>query len=192
VVCPGCSYYFSVEISGRRQRTDCPQCGTFAAVRDPEGGVLVKVACWHCGLGYPVDISTRRAAAVCPGCGEEPKLQCRETLRKLDEVWRLRLRDKPGLDRAEASAQVNLDEMDLDQSLTCRVPRSLALAYKCIPIRFENDVLTVVMPERVREGVLEDLAFVLRCAVQGAAAPRSAVERALEKCYGPETGELPA
>jgi hypothetical protein len=193
VVCPGCSYYFAVEITGRMQQTDCPQCSAFAGSRDPEGGLIVKLVCRRCALGYPVDVSARRAAFACPGCGGEPKVRDRETLRKLNEVWRLRLverREKKEL--PDARAMVNLDEMDLGPLLTQRVPRSLALAYKCIPIRYENDILTVAMPDRVQMGVLEDLAFVLRCVVQGAAAPRLAVERALRKCYGPDVPDAPA
>jgi len=189
IVCPGCSYYFAVEVSGRIQRTDCPQCRSFAAVRDPEGGLIVKLVCRRCALGYPVDVSADGAAFACPGCGCEPKVRDRETLRKLGDVWRLRSVERHEIKRVDPRSMVNLDEMDLSPALTKRVPRSLALAYKCVPIRFENDVLTVVMPERVQRGVLEDLAFVLRCVVQGAAAPRTAVERALRKWYGPELGE---
>jgi hypothetical protein len=192
IVCPGCSYYFAVEVSGRIQRTDCPQCRSFAGVRDPEGGLIVKLVCRRCALGYPVDVASDRAGLVCPGCGCEPKVRDRETLRKLCDVWRLRSVERHEIKRIDPRSLVNLDEMDLSPTLTKRVPRSLALAYKCVPIRFENDVLTVVMPERVQRGVLEDLAFVLRCVVQGAAAPRTAVERALRKCYGPELGEWSA
>jgi hypothetical protein len=189
VVCPGCSYYFAVEITGRMQQIDCPQCSTFAGSQDPEGGLMVKLVCRTCALGYPVDVSARRASFGCSGCGTEPKLRDRETLKKLHEAWRLRLVERRESDGADAKALVNLDEMDLTPVLTAKVPRSLALAYRCIPIRYENDVLTVAMPDRVQRGVLEDLAFVLRCVVQGAAAPRVAVERALRRCYGPDSGE---
>jgi hypothetical protein len=191
VICPRCSFYFAIEISGRRQQAECPQCGAFAAAPDPEGGLVIKLVCRRCAVGYPVDVGSARGAVCCPICGAEPKRRDRDTLAKLKDAWRLRRTGRPEAEQ-EAAALVNLDEMDLTPKLVQRVPRSLALAYTCVPIRFENDVLTVAMPERVQRGVLEDLAFVLRCTVQGAAASRVAVQRALDRCYGRGGGELHA
>jgi hypothetical protein len=192
VICPRCSYYFPVEVTGRRQQADCPQCSAFAGAPDREGGLVVKLVCRRCAVGYAVDVAAPRPSLVCSVCGAAPKVRDREMLAKVAAVWRLRLCEKREVERPDPTPLVNLDEMDLAPGLARRVPKSLALAYGCVPIRFENDILTVVMADQIQRGVLEDLAFVLRCVVQGAAAPRLAVERALERCYGSTGGELHA
>jgi hypothetical protein len=185
VICPKCSFYLAVEISGRRQQADCPQCGSFAGEPDREGGLLVKCVCPECGLGHAVDVLAARPAFDCSDCGHPMKLRDREALVKLAEVWRLRSEAPPLKDaHAEATARVNLDEMDLAPDLVARVPASVAAAYGCVPIRWEHDVLTVAIAEPVREGVLEDLALIFGCTVQGAASPRAAVERAIRRAYG--------
>ena len=190
VICPQCSFYFAVEISGRRQQTDCPQCGEFAGSPDREGGLMVKCICKRCGLGHPVDATAKRIALGCPGCGAVAKRRDRNLIRRLADVYRLR-RSSPAPENAasDGPSRVNLDEMEIDAELLSRVPTSIAFAYNCVPIRYEKDVLTVALTEPVKKGVLEDLALVLRCTVQGASAPRVAINRALRRHYGPEGAE---
>ncbi len=198
VICLNCSHYFAVEISGRRQQADCPHCGTFAGRPDQEGGLVVKLVCRRCGLGYAVDVMAARISLHCSGCAAVPKQRDDKLLRRLAEVYRLRLSPPaaagargPGscADLEDASGRVNLDDMELGSSLVALVPASVALAYCCVPIRYENGVLTVAIAEPVREGVLEDIAFLLRSTVQGAASPRAAVEQAIRRCYGAEGTE---
>jgi len=186
VVCHACSFYYAVEISGRAQRTDCPQCGAFAGAPDPEGGLMVKCVCGRCGSGYPVDAIAERASLVCPVCGGAAKRRDSDLLRRLGEVWRLR-RLLPGRP-ARAAGRVNLGEMEISADLVARVPRSVAFAYRCVPVRFENDVLTVALAEPERSGVLDDLALVLRCTVHGGYAPAQEIDEALRRCYGPRGG----
>lgn len=171
---------------------DCPECGSFAGEPDREGGLVVTVVCRRCMLGYPIDVLAPRMALVCPGCGAVPKVSDRALLRKVVEVRRFR-RESHGrpADRSEAGLRVNLAEMDIAPELVAKVPGSIALAYRCVPIRFENDVLTVVLPEPAREAVLEDLSLVLKCDVQGAAARPADVQRLLDRYYGPAEGGPP-
>lgn len=180
VICHKCSFCYKVEISGRRQQTDCPKCGAFAGVVDQEGGLIVKYVCSRCSKNYPVDVMAVAMAAACPECGNEAKLAARALLRRLAEVWRLRcsdagLHDEPGL--------VNIEEMDIGEELLARLPRSLALAYRCVPIRFENGILTVAMSDAGRAGALEDLSLILGIPVRSALVQEAALEKALRKFY---------
>ena len=185
VICPECSFYFEVEISGRCQQADCPQCGAFPGRPDHEGGLVVKLVCRRCALGYAADLLAPGASLHCSGCGAAPKKRDRDLLARLAEVYRMRARPSSARERhTESQGRVNLDEMEIERHLIWRVPVSIAHAYCCVPIRFENDVLTVALGEPVREGVLEDLSFVLKCPVHGAASPRAAVERAIRRWYG--------
>jgi hypothetical protein len=185
VICPECSCYFTIEISGRLQQADCPKCGAFPGRPDQEGGLVVKVACRRCALGYAVDILAGDGSLNCPGCGAAPKERDGRLLERLREVYRMRKHESSARARhTDAKGRVNLDEMEIKRHLIWRVPISIALAYCCVPIRFEDDVLTVALAEPVQEGVLEDLSFVLKCRVHGAASPRAAVERAVRRWYG--------
>jgi len=185
VICPECSFYFKIEISGRLQQVDCPQCGAFPGRPDHEGGLIVKLVCRRCALGYPVDIGAGGGSLHCSGCGAAPKARDVRLLGRLAEVFRLRSHESSARARhADSQGRVNLDEMAIERHLIWRVPASIALAYCCVPIRFENEILTVALAEPVREGVLEDLSFVLKCRVHGAASPRAAVERAIRRWYG--------
>lgn len=185
VICPDCSFYFQVEISGRRQQADCPQCGAFPGKPDHEGGLVVKLVCRRCALGYAADLLASGGSLHCSGCGAAPKKRDRVLLVRLADVYRLRGHESSARARhTEAKGRVNLDDMEIIPELIWRVPASIAMAYCCVPIRFEGDVLTVVLAEPVREGVLEDLSFVLKCPVHGAASPRATVERAIRRWYG--------
>ncbi|MHC4249420.1 MAG: GspE/PulE/PilB domain-containing protein [Planctomycetota bacterium] len=191
VICPECSFYYKIEISGRRQQADCPQCGVFPGRPDHEGGLVVKIICGRCALGYAADILAPGGSLHCSGCGAAPKQRDGRLLERLAEVYRLRSHESSARARhADAKGRVNLDDMDIQPDLILLVPASIAVAYCCVPIRFEKDVLTVVLAEPVREGVLEDLSFVLKCRVHGAASPRATVQRAIRRWYGKDA--LPA
>jgi hypothetical protein len=185
VICPECSLHFKIEISGRRQQTDCPQCGAFPGRPDHEGGLVVKVFCGRCALGYAADLLAPAGSLHCSGCGAAPKQRDGRLLERLAEVYRMRAHPSSARERhTDSQGRVNLDEMEIRRNLIGLVPASIALAYRCVPIRFEDEVLTVALAEPVREGVLEDLSFVLKCRVHGAASPRAAVERAIRRWYG--------
>ncbi len=141
-----------------------------------------------------MDVLAARVSLACSGCGAAPKQRDKKLLERLGEVWRLRaLPASSGeAQHRDATGRVNLDEMDIGPDLVARVPASVALAYRCVPIRYENEVLTVALADFVREGVLEDLAFVLRCTVHGVASPCSAIERELGRLYGSEGAPPPA
>ena len=211
VICHKCSSFVSVELTGRRQQMDCPQCGSFVGEPDREGGLVVSYVCSRCMLAHPIDVLAAKMALVCPGCGATPKVSERGLLRKVAQVHRFRRESHGRPPKSDSGLRVNLAEMEIAPELIARVPGSIALAYRCVPIRFENDVLTVALPEPpsaapgaarsgprrcpddaaqagAREASLEDLALVLKCNVQGAAARPADVERLLDRYYGRDEG----
>ena len=81
---------------------------------------------------------------------------------------------------------VDLDHMELPASVVERVSASVAHAYRAIPVRFENGVLTVALADSTHLKALDDLGFLLSCEVQGAVSNEEAVASALRKYYSIE------
>ncbi|MEK7449890.1 MAG: ATPase, T2SS/T4P/T4SS family [Planctomycetota bacterium] len=83
---------------------------------------------------------------------------------------------------------VNLDEIEIPNEVIEKVPSSITKVYKIIPIRFENNTLTVAMANPLNISVLDDLRFMLNCEVQGAVSDEESVNRALNKYYKEPAG----
>jgi type IV pilus assembly protein PilB len=81
---------------------------------------------------------------------------------------------------------VTLDELELKPDILEKVPASMAKVFKIIPIKFEEDTLTVAMANPLNLSVLDDLRFMLNCEVRGAVSDEPTVNRALEKYYSEE------
>ena len=77
----------------------------------------------------------------------------------------------------------DLDAMEIPQELIARVSPSIASVYRVIPVRFENNVLTVAMADPLNVKTLDDLRFLLDCEMRGAISDEAAVARALERHY---------
>ncbi|MBI3270075.1 MAG: Flp pilus assembly complex ATPase component TadA [Planctomycetes bacterium] len=82
---------------------------------------------------------------------------------------------------------VNLDEVDVQRDVVSKVSPTMAKVYKIIPIKFENNCLTVAMADPLNVSVLDDLRFMLNCDVQGAVSNEDAVNKALERYYAGQT-----
>jgi len=78
----------------------------------------------------------------------------------------------------------NLIDMDIPEDVIKQVPPSLAQVYNVVPIKFENNVITVALSDPLNINVLDDLRFVLNCEVQGAIATEEDINKAIEKYYG--------
>ena len=78
---------------------------------------------------------------------------------------------------------VDLDAMDISDDLIARVTPSIASVYRVIPIRFENNILTVAMADALNVKTLDDLRFLLDCEAKGAVSNEPAVARALDRYY---------
>ncbi len=82
---------------------------------------------------------------------------------------------------------VNLDEIEVNRDVIAKVSPTMAKVYKVVPIKFENNTLTVAMADPLNVSVLDDLRFMLNCEVQGAVSNEQAVEKALEQYYAGQT-----
>ncbi len=81
---------------------------------------------------------------------------------------------------------VDLDSIDIGADLLERVSPSVATVYKIVPIRFQNNILTVAMADPLNVKILDDLRFLLGYEMRGAVSNEAAVQRALDKYYAGE------
>ncbi len=85
---------------------------------------------------------------------------------------------------------VNLDDMKLERTTLEKVSPTMAKVYKIIPVKFENNMLTVAMADPLNVSVLDDLRFMLNCDVQGAVSNEDAVTRAINHYYQGQTATV--
>ncbi len=78
---------------------------------------------------------------------------------------------------------VDLDAVEIAAPVISRVSAGIARAYRVIPVRLEDDVLTVALADPTHLKTLDDLRFLLSCEVKGAVSDEEAVGRALDKHY---------
>jgi len=78
---------------------------------------------------------------------------------------------------------VDLSEMEIPPEVINKVPTTMAKSYNVVPIKFENNVLTIAMANPHDVNIRDDLRHTLHCEVQGAVASEEAVMAALEKYY---------
>ena len=78
---------------------------------------------------------------------------------------------------------VDLDTFEVSEENIARVAPSIASVYRVIPIRFDNNALTVAMADPLNVKTLDDLRFLLDCDVKGAVSNEPAVARALDRYY---------
>ena len=78
---------------------------------------------------------------------------------------------------------VDLDATDIADDVIARVSPSIATVYRVVPIKFENDVLTVAMADPLNVKTLDDLRFLLDCEARGAVSNEPSVARALDRYY---------
>ncbi|MCK4908316.1 MAG: Flp pilus assembly complex ATPase component TadA [Planctomycetes bacterium] len=83
---------------------------------------------------------------------------------------------------------INLDEMEIPQEIIDKIPASMTRSAKIIPVRLENNTLTVAMANPLNMSALDDIRFMMNCEVKGAVSSEESVKRALDKYYREETG----
>jgi type IV pilus assembly protein PilB len=87
-------------------------------------------------------------------------------------------------------SSINLDKLEIPGGVIKRVSASIARIYKIIPVKWEDNVLTVAMADPLNAHTLNDLSFLLGCEVRGAISSEEHVERSIEKHYGTEMESL--
>jgi type IV pilus assembly protein PilB len=78
---------------------------------------------------------------------------------------------------------VEMDSLDVPDDIVARVSPSIATVYRIVPIKYENNVLTVAMADPLNVKTLDDLRFLLDCDVKGAVSNEQSVARALDRYY---------
>ena len=88
------------------------------------------------------------------------------------------LAEQAGMDVIELEKMDNIPPDVLD-----RVSPSLAKIYRVVPVKFEDNTLTVAMADPLNVNALDDLRIMLSVDVVGAVSTESAVENAIDKFY---------
>jgi len=79
---------------------------------------------------------------------------------------------------------VDLDRLDsIPTEVLDKVSPSLAKIYRIVPVKYEDDVLTVAMADPLNVNALDDLRLMLSTEVVGAVSSESAVDNAIDKFY---------
>ena len=78
---------------------------------------------------------------------------------------------------------INLDSVEILPEIIQKVPKAMAGIYRVIPVKFQDDVLTIAMADPMNIQVLDDLRLMLHCEVQGAVSNEDQIQRAIEKYY---------
>lgn len=78
---------------------------------------------------------------------------------------------------------INLEELEIAKDIVDKIPSSMARSYKIIPVKFDNNVLTVAMFNPLNINILDDLRFTLGCAIKGALSDEASLNKAIDKYY---------
>jgi type IV pilus assembly protein PilB len=78
---------------------------------------------------------------------------------------------------------INLEELEIAKEIVDKIPASMARSYKIIPVKFDNNVLTVAMFNPLNINILDDLRFTLGCAIKGALSDEASLNKAVDKYY---------
>ncbi|MEK7309463.1 MAG: ATPase, T2SS/T4P/T4SS family [Planctomycetota bacterium] len=81
---------------------------------------------------------------------------------------------------------INLEEMEITKDIIDKIPASMSRSYKIIPVKFENNILTVAMFNPLNINILDDLRFTLGCAIKGALSDEASLNKAIDKYYPQE------
>lgn len=79
---------------------------------------------------------------------------------------------------------VNMKYVEIPDDVLKRVSSSFARAYEIIPIRFEDNTLTVALSDPLNPTILDDLHFMLGTNVKGAISNKEDIMEAITKFYG--------
>ncbi|MFH1025024.1 MAG: ATPase, T2SS/T4P/T4SS family, partial [Planctomycetota bacterium] len=82
---------------------------------------------------------------------------------------------------------VDLDQIEIPREIIDKVSVTMANTYRIVPIRYEDNILTVAMADPLNVAALDDLRFTVGCEVRGAVSNEEAILRAIEKIYAGAT-----
>ncbi|RJP59427.1 MAG: type II secretion system protein GspE [Candidatus Auribacter fodinae] len=85
---------------------------------------------------------------------------------------------------------VQLDRALIDPEVIKCIPRDIAYKYQIVPVKLDNDLLTVAISDPLALDILENLRFELNLEVDGIVAMEEEIQTALERYYGAEEGKI--
>ncbi|UCD56580.1 MAG: Flp pilus assembly complex ATPase component TadA, partial [Candidatus Hydrogenedentota bacterium] len=80
--------------------------------------------------------------------------------------------------------QINLSQVSIDSEVLNMVTPDIAQFYNIIPIRKNDNVLTVAMADPLAINTIDDLKVIIGCEIEGAVSTQSEIAAAIEKHYG--------
>ncbi len=85
---------------------------------------------------------------------------------------------------------VDLDNLEIQRNVIDKISASVAKIYNIIPVRFENNTLTIAIADPLNINIMDDLQFMLDCKVKSVVAKEDSIIRALQKYYGTEVESM--
>jgi len=83
---------------------------------------------------------------------------------------------------------IDLKKIEIPKEVIEKVSPSIVKIYKVMPVKFENNTLTIAMDDPLNVNISDDLRFMLGCPIKGVIAEESDISEAIQKYYG-ESGE---
>ena len=83
---------------------------------------------------------------------------------------------------------IDLKKVEIPKGVVQKVSASIAKVYKIMPVKFEENMLTVAMSDPLNVNITDDLRFMLGCSVKGVIAKEDEILESIQKHYG-ESGE---
>lgn len=80
--------------------------------------------------------------------------------------------------------QVNLSQISIDTEVLNLITPDIAQFYNIIPIRKNDNILTIAMADPLAINTIDDLKVILGCEIEGAVSSQSEIASAIEKHYG--------
>jgi type IV pilus assembly protein PilB len=84
----------------------------------------------------------------------------------------------------EGLETVDLENLEIPPEVIDKVDATMAKMYQVVPIRFENNTLTLAMANAQNVSAVDDLKFMVNCDIVAAVSNPAAVSQAIEKYYG--------
>ena len=83
----------------------------------------------------------------------------------------------------------DLSAEPIPPEVIARVDGSTASLFRIVPVRFEDDTLTVALADPLNANILDDLEFIVNSRVRGVISDEKAIDAAIERCYGAASGQ---
>ncbi len=80
--------------------------------------------------------------------------------------------------------QVNLSQISIDTEVINLITPDIAQFYNIIPIRKNDNILTIAMADPLAINTIDDLKVILGCEIEGGVSSQSEIASAIEKHYG--------